>query len=48
MHFLFRCSPNPTFSKMRPVFYQARFNGSFLLKPPYGRLTQGLLRLLLR
>lgn len=37
-----------TFSKMRPVFYQARFNGSFLLKPPYGRLTQGLLRLLLR
>ncbi|MBD2836476.1 coniferyl aldehyde dehydrogenase [Pseudomonas sp. JM0905a] len=37
-----------TFSKMRPIFYQARFNGSFLLKPPYGRLTQGLLRLLLR
>lgn len=37
-----------TFSKMRPIFYQARLNGSFLLKPPYGRLTQGLLRLLLR
>ena len=37
-----------TFSKMRPIFYQARFNGSFLLKPPYGRLTEGLLRLLLR
>lgn len=37
-----------TFSKMRPIFYQARLNGSFLLKPPYGRLTQGLLSLLLR
>ncbi|WP_350013384.1 coniferyl aldehyde dehydrogenase [Pseudomonas asiatica] len=37
-----------TFSKMRPVFYQAKFNGSFLLKPPYGRLTQALMRLMLR
>lgn len=37
-----------TFSKMRPIFYQAKRNGSFLLKPPYGRLTQALLRLMLR
>lgn len=37
-----------TFSKMRPIFYQAKHNGSFLLKPPYGRLTQALLRLMLR
>jgi len=37
-----------TFSKMRPIFYQPRFNGSFMLKPPYGRLTHMLLRLVLR
>ncbi|MDU9393928.1 coniferyl aldehyde dehydrogenase [Pseudomonas sp. zfem002] len=37
-----------TFSKMRPIFYQAKHNGSFMLKPPYGRLTQILLRLVLR
>ena len=37
-----------TFSKMRPIFYQAKFNGSALLKPPYGKLTNLLLKLTLR
>ncbi|MEZ4393473.1 MAG: coniferyl aldehyde dehydrogenase [Polyangiales bacterium] len=34
-------------SKMKPVFHQARVNGSALLRPPFGAVAQGLLRLLL-
>jgi coniferyl-aldehyde dehydrogenase len=37
-----------TFSKMKPVFRQARFNGTGLLNPPYGARFQRLLKLLLR
>ena len=37
-----------TFSKMRPVFYQSKINGSALLKPPYGKITNLLLKLTLR
>lgn len=37
-----------TFSKMTPVFHQARWNGVGLLNPPYGATFQKLLRLLLR
>ena len=29
-----------TFSKMRPIFYQSKINGSALLRPPYGKLTR--------
>jgi len=35
-----------TFSKLRPVFHQASVAGSQLLMPPYGRLTDRLLRFL--
>lgn len=37
-----------TFSKLKPVFMQSRINGVGLLKPPYGRLFQLMLRLMLR
>ena len=37
-----------TFSKMRPIFYQSKINGSALLRPPYGKLTRLLLKLTLR
>lgn len=37
-----------TFSKLRPVFEQSRFASTALLAPPYGRLTEGLLKFLLR
>ena len=37
-----------TFSKMRPVFYQSKVNGAALLKPPYGKITNLLLKLTLR
>ncbi|HEX7339584.1 MAG TPA: coniferyl aldehyde dehydrogenase [Rhodanobacteraceae bacterium] len=37
-----------TFSKMKAVFHQARFNGVGLLNPPYGKRFQRLLKLLLR
>jgi coniferyl-aldehyde dehydrogenase len=37
-----------TFSKMRPIFYQSKINGSALLKPPYGKITSLLLKLTLR
>lgn len=37
-----------TFSKMKPVFRQARFNGVGLLNPPYGPRFQRMLKLLLR
>ncbi len=37
-----------TFSKMKPVFRQARFNGTGLLNPPYGARFRRMLKLLLR
>lgn len=37
-----------TFSKLRPVFFQARFSGAKLLAPPYGALTDKLLKFLLK
>lgn len=36
------------FTKMKPVFYQARFNGMGLLSAPYGKRFAAMLRLLLR
>ena len=35
-----------TFSKMRPVFYQARYSTLKMLRPPYGRLTNFVLDVL--
>lgn len=32
-----------TFSKHKPVFHQARWNGTFLLHPPYGKTFERLL-----
>ncbi|MNT28804.1 Coniferyl aldehyde dehydrogenase [compost metagenome] len=37
-----------TFSKVKPVFHQAGLNGAGLLKPPYGKTFETMLRLLLR
>ncbi|QMT41416.1 coniferyl aldehyde dehydrogenase [Neisseria shayeganii] len=37
-----------TFSHLKPVFYQARFNSMGLLAPPYGRVFRLLLKVLLR
>ncbi len=37
-----------TFSKLRPVFYQARFSTLKFLMPPYGRLADRLLAFLTR
>ncbi|MDA3913374.1 MAG: coniferyl aldehyde dehydrogenase, partial [Oleiagrimonas sp.] len=37
-----------TFSKMKPVFHQARLNGVRVFNPPYGALFQRLIRLLNR
>ena len=37
-----------TFSKLKPVFYQSRLNGIGLFNPPYGKLFERLLKLLLR
>ncbi len=37
-----------TFSKLRPVFTQARFSTAKLLAPPYGPLTDRLLKFLLK
>lgn len=37
-----------TFSKLRPVFIQARFSTAALLAPPYGKLANRLLKFLLR
>ncbi len=39
----FRC-----FSKAKPVYYDGRLSGSLLLRPPYGRAFQALLKLLYR
>ena len=37
-----------TFSKLKPVFYQSRFNTIGLFNPPYGKLFERLLKVLLR
>lgn len=37
-----------TFSHMKPVFHQSRINGMALLKPPYGKTFEFMLKLLLR
>jgi coniferyl-aldehyde dehydrogenase len=37
-----------TFSKLRPVFTQARFSTAAMLVPPYGKLVDRLLKFLLR
>lgn len=34
-------------SKLKPVFHQARINGTFALRPPFGALADGIARLLL-
>lgn len=36
-----------TFSKLKPVFYQSRLNGIGLFNPPYGKLFERLLKVLL-
>ena len=37
-----------TFSKLRPVFYQARYSPLALLRPPYGKLASRMLAFLTR
>ena len=37
-----------TFSKLRPVFYQARFSSLKLLAPPYGNFADRVLNFLTR
>lgn len=37
-----------TFSKMRPVFYQSPLDTTWLFRPPYGRLIEGLLKFFTR
>ena len=37
-----------TFSHRKGVFLQSRFNGAFLLRPPFGQLTDLMLKLLLK
>jgi coniferyl-aldehyde dehydrogenase len=37
-----------TFSKLRPVFTQARWSSLALMMPPYGRMADRVLRFLLR
>ncbi|OEZ66121.1 coniferyl aldehyde dehydrogenase [Janthinobacterium sp. HH103] len=37
-----------TFSKLRPVFYQARYSPLTLLRPPYGKLASRILNFLTR
>ncbi len=37
-----------TFSKMKPVLTQARFNARNLLAPPYGKRFGALIKLMLR
>jgi acyl-CoA reductase-like NAD-dependent aldehyde dehydrogenase len=36
-----------TFSKKKPVFYQGRFNGAGLLKPPYGKMFDRMLNIMI-
>ncbi len=35
-----------TFSHSKSVFYQSRINGAFLLRPPFGRLAERVLKIL--
>jgi coniferyl-aldehyde dehydrogenase len=37
-----------TFSKMKPIFHQARLNGLTLFHPPYGKRFKAMIKLLLR
>ena len=37
-----------TFSKLKPVLYQSRWNGMWLLYPPYGRRAKTIINLLLK
>jgi coniferyl-aldehyde dehydrogenase len=37
-----------TFSKDKPVFFQTRLNGMFLMRPPYGRVFERVVALLRR
>lgn len=37
-----------TFSKLKPLFLQARLNGAGLLKPPYGKRFEAMVKLLIR
>jgi len=37
-----------TFSKMRPVFHQARFSAMKFIGPPYGRLADFFLKFLIK
>ncbi len=37
-----------TFSRMKPVFTQARFNARGLIAPPYGKLFKLLIRVMLK
>jgi coniferyl-aldehyde dehydrogenase len=37
-----------TFSKLRPVFYQARFSALKYLSPPYGKLANSMLNIILK
>lgn len=37
-----------TFSKLKPVFRQAKWNGAALLQPPYGKVFRAMIRVLLR
>jgi coniferyl-aldehyde dehydrogenase len=37
-----------TFSKLRPIFRQARWSSVSLLVPPYGKVAEGLLKFLMR
>jgi coniferyl-aldehyde dehydrogenase len=37
-----------TFSKMRPVFYQARFSSMRLMWPPYGKWVDRYLKFILK
>ena len=37
-----------TFSKLRPVFYQAQFSGMKFLSPPYGKLADRIMKFLIK
>jgi coniferyl-aldehyde dehydrogenase len=36
-----------TFSNMKPVFYQSRINGAGLLRPPFGKVVETVLKVLI-
>ena len=37
-----------TFSKLKPVMYQSRWNAMWLLNPPYGKRAKAMINLLLK